>query len=157
MSAPARRNPKVVYLAESDFDDPPPPFRAGTAGLVHFDASGELELEERVRITANTVHALDGHGVLGRLAELDVEGTLGTGAPVLFRPQLVEPARTILYQADRTTYGGEHEFVVARERGDPPIEFRVAVANREDQVGLVRLIDVFNRASRFGQAVWLAL
>ena len=46
--------------------------------------------------------------------------------------------------------------MVAREDGDPSVEYRVAVVNREYQVGLVRLVDVLNRASRFGQAVWLA-
>lgn len=157
MSADPSRHPKVVHLDAHAFDDPPPPFRTGSAGLVHLDADGGLELEERVHVSANTLHALEGHGVLDRLAELELEGTLGSGAPVLVRPTRIEAARTILYEADRTTYGGMHDFVVAREPGDPPVEYRVAVANREYQVGLVRLVDVFNRASRFGQAVWLAL
>jgi len=153
----AQPRPRIVRLGANDFEDPPAPFRTGTAGLVHFDADGEIALEERARISANTLHALDGHGVFDRLAELDLEGSFASGAPVLFRPSLVEDARAILYEADRTTYGNQSEFVVAREEGDPPVEYRVAVVNREYQVGLVRLIDVFNRASRFGQAVWLAL
>jgi len=146
-----------IFLTSAQFDDPPPPFRTGAAGLVRLDASGDFELEERMRISANSSHALIGHGVLDSLNELSPEGTLGEGRPVLFRPSLVEDARSVLYAADRTTYGGKWEFVVAREEGDPPIEYRVAVLNREYQVTLVRLVDVFNRASRHGEAVWLSL
>ena len=94
-----------VYLAPGEFDDPPPPFRTGAAGLVRLDAEGEFELEERMRISANSLHAMVGHGVVDRLNELGLEGTLGGGAPVLFRPGLVEDARAILYDADRKTYG----------------------------------------------------
>ncbi len=150
---PARR----VYLGSGDFDAPPPPFRTGAVGLVGVDASGDFAVEERVRVSANTLHALEGHGVIERLNALGLEGTLGKGLPVLCRPALVEAARSILYAADRTTYGGRFEFVVARAPGDPPVEYRVAVANREYQVGLVRIIDVFHRASRFGEGVWLGL
>lgn len=150
---PARR----VYLASDDFDDPPPPFRTGAAGLVRLDDQGEFDLEERVRISANSLHAMVGHGVVDRLNALGLEGTLGAGAPVLFRPGLVEDARSVLYDADRRTYGASYEFVVAREPGPPPTEYRVAVLNREYQVTLVRLVDVFQRASRHGEAVWIAL
>ncbi len=146
-----------VYLAADDFDDPPPPFRTGAAGLVRLDAEGDFELEERLRISANSVHAMVGHGIVERLNALGLEGTLGSGAPVLFRPAIVERARGILYEADRDTYGASHEFVVARAGGDPPTEYRVAVHNREYQITLVRLVDVFNRASRHGEAVWIAI
>jgi hypothetical protein len=146
-----------VYLDVEDFDDPPLPFRTGAVGLARLDAEGAFELEERVRVSANTLHALEGHGVLDRLNGLGLEGTLGEGLPVLCRPAWVEAARSILYAADRTTYGGRFEFVVARATGEPPVEYRVAVVNREYQVGLVRIIDVFHRASRFGEAVWLSL
>ena len=146
-----------VYLAPDDFDDPPPPFRTGAAGLVRLDDQGEFELEERVRISANSLHAMVGHGVVDRLNALGLEGTLGGGAPVLFRPGLVEDARSVLYEADRRTYGASYEFIVAREAGPPATEYRVAVLNREYQVTLVRLVDVFQRASRHGEAVWIAL
>ena len=153
MSRAVRR----IFLEVEQFEDPPPPFRTGAAGLVRIDAGGEIELEERLRISANTVHALIGHGVVDRLNALAPEGTLGSGAPVLFRPALVEAARSVLYDADRTTYGGAWEFLVEKQEGDPPLEYRVAVVNREYQVTLVRLVDVFNRASRHGEAVWIAL
>ena len=157
MRAPSEESVQRIYLAADDFDDPPPPFRTGAAGLVRLDAEGEFELEERVRISANSLHAMVGHGVVDRLNALGLEGTLGSGAPVLFRPALIEDARSVLYAADRQTYGAQYEFVVGREDGTPPTEYRVAVHNREYQVTLVRLVDVFQRASRHGEAVWIAL
>ena len=146
-----------VYLEPDEFADPPAPFRTGAAGLVRLDAEGAFELEERLQISANSLHAMEGHGVVDRLNELGLEGTLGRGAPVLFRPALVEHARSILYEADRQTYGASYEFVVARQEGARPREYRVAVQNREYQVTLVRLVDVFQRASRHGEAVWVAI
>ncbi|MEM9177495.1 MAG: hypothetical protein AAGC67_19945 [Myxococcota bacterium] len=146
-----------VYLARSEFDDPPPPFRTGAAGLVRLDAEGAFELEERMQISANSLHAMVGHGVVDRLNALGLEGTLGGGAPVLVRPALVEEARSILYDADRKTYGAEYEFVVAEASGEAPTEYRVAVENREYQVTLVRLVDVFQRAGRHGEAVWITI
>ena len=157
MRVPSKEPARRVYLASDDFDVPPPPFRTGAAGLVRLDDQGEFDLEERVRISANSLHAMVGHGVVDRLNALGLEGTLGAGAPVLFRPGLVEDARSVLYEADRQTYGASYEFVVAREPGPPPTEYRVAVLNREYQVTLVRLVDVFQRASRHGEAVWIAL
>jgi hypothetical protein len=145
------------YLEPEAFADPPLPFRTGAVGLVGLDAEGQMELEERVRVSANTLHALEGHGVIAALNGLDLEGRLGGGLPVLCRPGLVEAARSILYAADSTTYGGQFDFVVSRTSGASPVEYRVAVVNREYQVGLVRIIDVFHRASRFGQAVWMDL
>ena len=116
-----------------------------------------VEQETRLRISANSVHALIGHGVVAELNALGLEGVLGRGAPVLIRPALVTTARRILYAADRLSYGGQWEFVVAREAGPEPVEYRVAVANREYQKTLVRLVDVLNRASRFGEAAWIEL
>ena len=75
----------------------------------------------------------------------------------MIRPSLVEEARSILYDADSQTYGGEWEFVVAREEGEPPTEYCLRVVNREYQITLVRIVDVLNRASRHGAAVWLAI
>ena len=121
------------------------------------DEAGVFELEKRVRISANSTHALIGHGVLDALNELELDGELGRGVPIMVRPSVVEQARSILYQADRKTYGGAWGVLVDRLEGDPPIEHRVAVANREYQVTLVRLIDVMNQASRVGDAVWIEI
>lgn len=148
---------RVVYLTADEFAEPPPPFRTGAAGIVRVGDDGALEQETRLRISANSSHALTGHGVVAALNALGLEGELGGGAPVLIRPALVPTARRILYEADRKTYGGRWEFVVAREEGPEPVEYRVAVVNREYQKTLVRLVDVLNRASRFGEAAWLEL
>lgn len=145
------------YLDRSEFDDPPPPYRSGTAGFVRVGSDGHFEMETRVRISGNSTHALIGHGVVDALNELDIEGTIGTGAPALFRPSLLDGARSILYEADRKTYGGAWEFVVHREEGSEVVEYCVAVVNREYQVTLVRLIDVFHQASRVGEAVWIEI
>jgi hypothetical protein len=149
--------PRVVDLAVDEFIEPPPPLRTGAAGIVRVGGDGSLEQEVRLRISANSTHALIGHGVVAALNGLDLEGVLGEGAPVLIRPSLVSTARRVLYEADRKTYGGRWEFVVAREAGPAPVEYRVAVVNREYQKTLVRLVDVLNRASRFGEAAWIEL
>ena len=146
-----------VLLRGEDFDDPPPPFRTGSAGLIRLDAEGEFELEERMRISANSLHALVGHGVVDQLNELPLEGTLGEGAPSLIRPALVEAARRVFYDADATSYGGAWEFLVHHDTGPPATEYRVAVVNREYQLTLVRLIDILYGAGRRGEGVWLAL
>ncbi len=114
-------------------------------------------MEDRVHISANSAHALIGHGVLDQLNELELEGRFGRGVPVLVRPSVIEDARAVLYAADRTTYGSDWEFLVERVEGPPTVEYRVAIANREYQITLVRLVDVFNRASRHGDAVWIRL
>ena len=151
MSVPVRR----IHLEPAEFESPPPPFRAGAAGFVRASSDGGFEMEARLKISGNSTHAMFGHGVIDSLNRLDLEGSIGSGVPAMIRPSLVEDARSILYAADRTTYGGSWEFLVHREEGDPPTEYLVAVANREYQVTLVRLIDVLNAASRVGDAVWI--
>ena len=157
MTTSMPKPPRIVFLDQDEFMSPPAPFRTGTAGLVRFDEQDSLEMDERVKLSANAVHALIGHGVLDQLNELDLEGSIGRGVPVLIRPALIEEARTILYAADPTTYGKEWEFLVERDPGPPPVEYRVRIVNREYQIALVRLIDVFNRASRHGDAAWITI
>ena len=148
---------RIVRLTPDQFVDPPPPFRTGSAGFLRMTADGDFETETRLEISGNSTHALIGHGVVDALNDLGLEGTIGGGIPAVIRPTLVEAARSILYEADRKTYGGSWEFVVHREEGDSPVEYRVAVANREYQVSLVRLVDVLNQASRIGEAVWIEI
>jgi hypothetical protein len=144
---------RVVYLAPDELDSPPPPFRTGAGGRVWLSERGELETDERVRLSANTVHALEGHGVVAQLNRLPLElGALGCGRPVLVPQGALEEAAEILTEADRKTYGAVHEFVVARENG---AEYRVRVQNREYQRSLARLRDLVVAASRQGFAVWL--
>lgn len=145
----------IRYLQPDEFDDPPPPFRTGSAGFVRLGPEDTLETELRLRLSANTTHALIGHGVLDEINALPLEGTLGSRLPALIRPSEIEEARTILYAADRNTYGGQWEFLVQPIEIDDPIEYRLRVQNREYQINLTRLIDVLNEASRVGEAVWI--
>jgi len=144
-----------VYLAAEEFDDPPPPFRRGEAGLVWLGADGSLKTDTRVRLSANATHALEGHGVLDALNELPLEGRLGEGRDVVIPQQALEATSELLYEADRRTYGGSWEFVVAPSKGEEAVEFRVRVDNRDYQKNLLRLTDLLALASRRGHAVRL--
>jgi hypothetical protein len=146
---------RVVYLAADHPGDPPPPFRCGAGGRVWLNERGELEADERVRISANSVHALIGHGVVDALNRLPLElGKLGEGRQALLPQATLDAAADILTEADRRTYGGEWEFVVAR---DADTEYRVRVVNREYQRALARLRDLVVAAGRQGDAVWLRI
>jgi hypothetical protein len=148
-------NTRVVYLAPDEFDSPQPPFRTGAGGRVWLSERGELETDERVRISANTVHALEGHGVVAELNRLPLElGRLGAGRQVLVPHAALDAAAEILTEADRKTYGAVHEFVVAQTNH---AEYRVRIENREYQRALARLRDLIVAASRQGFAVWLRI
>lgn len=146
---------RLVYLSPELFDAPPPPFRTGAGGRVWLGKRGELETDERVRLSANTVHALEGHGVLDELNRLPLEmGKLGEGREVLVPQAALDDAADILTGADRKTYGATYEFVVAREHG---VEWRIRIENREYQRALARLRDLVVQAGRQGFAVWLRI
>jgi hypothetical protein len=146
---------RVVYLQPEQLDAPPPPFRTGAAGRVWLGERGELETDERVRLSANAVAALAGHGVLDALNRLPLEmGRLGEGREVLVPQASLDAAADILTEADRKTYGAVWEFVVGRQDG---AEYRVRVDNREYQRALARLRDLIVAASRQGFAVWLRI
>ena len=80
------------------------------------------------------------------------QGQLGTVRKLC---DTLQAAAQILYEADRKTYGGSWEFLVYTEPGDPPIEYRVRVDNREYQRSILRLTDLLSMASRVGHAVRL--
>ena len=142
-------------MRAEDFDAPPPPFRAGAGGRVWLSERGELETDERVRLSANTVHALEGHGVLDALNRLPLEmAKLGEGRDVLVPQAALDEVADILTEADRKTYGAQYEFVVAREHG---AEYRIRIENREYQRALARLRDLVVQAGRQGFAVWLRI
>ena len=145
----------IFYLSPDNFDAPPPPYRTGAGGRVWLSERGELELDERVRLSANTVHALAGHGVLDALNRLPLElGRLGDGREVLVPQASLDEAADILTDADRKTYGASYEFVVASE---PGVEYRIRIENREYQRALARLRDLIVGAGRQGYAVWLRI
>jgi hypothetical protein len=148
---------RVVYLKPEEFDDPPPQYRIGEAGLVTLNADGKLEAEARVRLSANSVHALLGHGVVDLLNELPLEGRIGDGVEAVIPPAVLDEARATFYAADRKTYGGSWEFVVHRSDSPDSVEYRVAIDNREYQVSLARLVDLSTMASRQGHAVWIRI
>jgi hypothetical protein len=146
---------RVIYLAPEEFDAPPPPFRLGAGGRVWMTERGELETDERVRISANTIAALEGHGVLIELNRLPLEmGKLGDGRDVFVPQAALDDVADILTEADRKTYGASYEFAVAR---DAHAEYRVRIDNREYQRALARLRDLVVQAGRQGFAVWLRI
>ena len=149
MSTPLQQ----VYLQPEQFESPPPPFRTAEAGLVWLDEEGLPATDTRVRLSANATHALEGHGVLEALARLPLQGSLGGGRDVLVPQATLRDAAQVFYDADRNTYGGTWDFLVFPREGDPPIEYRVRVDNREYQRSLLRLTDLLNLASRLGHAV----
>lgn len=144
----------LVYLQPQDFVDPPPPFRTGEAGLVWLNAQGALHSDTRLRLSANSTHALLGHGVVQALQALGIEGRLGSEGDALVPQRLLAPARALLYEADRKTYGGNFEFT-AGVLGD--VEYRVRVNNREYQRTLSRLQFLLTTASIEGSAVRLCI
>lgn len=155
----AARPIRVVYV---DRDDPTTPgLRQGEAGHVWVDAAGELQTDTRVALSPNTTHALLGHGVVGELNGLGLDGTLGAGLDVLVPPPLLDVTADVLYEADRTTYGAVYEFVVERDASYAPyaagVELRLRIDNREYQRSLARLQFLISTASREGRAVRLRI
>lgn len=145
----------TIYLNAADFHSPPPPFRLGEAGHVWLNAQGEFERETRLRLSANTTHALLGHGVVDELNRLPLMGEVGTGLDVVIPQEALPAATRIFYAADRNTYGGEWEFGVGHDQHGE--ECRVRIDNREYQRSLARLSDVLSAASRIGYAAWLRI
>ena len=144
-----------VYLQPDQFDEPPAPFRTGAGGHVWLDGDGEFQTDTRVQISANSTHALLGHGVVADLNRLSLMGELGGGLEVVVPQEALSAAARVLYQADRKTYGGTWEFVAGVDAGGQ--ECRVRIDNREYQRGLLLLTDLLNSASRVGHAVWLRI
>jgi hypothetical protein len=149
--------PRIVYVDPDEPETPPALLPTGEAGLLVLAADGRLDVEPRVALSPNSVHALTGHGVIDALNRLPVEGALGGGAPAVLPPAVLDDVRRVLYDAERNTYGRTWEFVLDRT-GDPePVEYRARIANREYQVTLLRLIDLAGLASREGHAVWIRI
>ena len=144
-----------IYLQPDQFEAPPLPFRTGEAGEVWVDESGEIHTDRRVGISANSTHALLGHGVIEELNRLPLEGEVGEGTDVLIPHAVLEEAQGVFYDADRKTYGDTWEFVVAAGEASGLVEYCVRVHNREYQRTLSRLTFLLGSASRAGRAVRL--
>jgi hypothetical protein len=131
--------------------------------MLVLDIEREPEPRLDVPLSANSVHALLGHGVVEALNALPLEGRIGGGLDALLPPSSLDAARRILYEADRTTYGGSFEFVVEsgeqENENEPvePLEHRIRIDNREYQVSLARLQFLCTQASRGGMAVWIRI
>ena len=148
---------RAIYLLSEQAETPTPPFRTGDVGTVNVDPSGRLELRVGVSLSANTVHALLGHGVVDALNELSIEGRIGDGREVLIPPSSLDDTRRIFYEADRRTYGGSFEFVVERRTSPELVEYRVRIENREYQASLARLQFLVTQAGHDGLAVWIRI
>ncbi len=135
--------------------NPCPPYSSGEAGLVWINRDDEPETDRRVEILPNSFHALHGHGVVVRLNELDlVGGPIGAGRDAVVAPSAVEDAARIFYDADRMTYGAQHDLRIDRREG---VEYRLAVDNREYQRTLSKLQFLSTTASRSGYGLRLRL
>jgi len=148
---------RVIYLNPAAGGAANDLLRTGEAGCVAVTADGALEMDSRVLLSANSTHALLGHGVVDRLNELPLEGKLGDGREVLVPPSHLDTARALFFEADRKTYGARYEFVVGQGTGPEPVEYRLRIDNREYQSTLSHLTFLMSVASREGLAVWMRI
>ena len=147
----------IVYLRAEQFEAPPKPFRTGEAGRAWLGEDGTLEQDVRVRLSANSTHALLGHGVVDALNELPLEGILGDGQATLIPPPNLDSALSIFYAADRKTYGASYEFSIATRETLENTQYRIRIDNREYQAALSELTYLVSTASREGRAVWIRI
>ena len=148
---------RTVYLQPPNQADPPSPYRTGEAGGIWLSEAGGLETDVRVQLSANSTHALIGHGVVEELNQLPLEGRLGEGHQVVLPPAVLDAAARVFSEADRNTYGGSWEFVAGVVASPQPAEYRLRIDNREYQVTLARLRYLLSMASREGHAAWLRI
>ena len=149
---------RVEYLTTKLPPVPAAALRRGEVGCLFPGSGGTFVSETRLRLSANSTHALMGHGVIDALNELPLEGRLGSGLQVLIPPAQLEPARRLFYLADEKTYGGTYEFVLGIDthRGDE-VEYRIRIDNREYQNTLSGLQYLLRIASGEGMAVWMTI
>ena len=149
---------RVVYYDHGAAEDDQPGFRSGSADRVVTGADGVAEAERAVHIPPNSLHALLGHGVADELGKLPlVYGRVAAGSEAVLRPVALSDASSILYAADRMTYGAIHEFVTHEEAEPDPVQYRIVIDNREYQRTLARLQYLVTLAGREGYGVRLRL
>lgn len=148
--------PLIYYFDHQESArNPSPPFHCGEAGFVWFNEENEAVSDHRVTISANSFHALHGHGVVDLLNRLDlVTGPIGSGRDAVLGPGSVDEASGVFYDADKMTYGAVHDLFVARRR---KIEYRLLVDNREYQRTLSKLQFLSTTAARQGHGLRLRL
>ena len=150
------KHSKVIYFDHSSqADRPRPPFTSGQAGFVWLNEKGDLKSDIQVNIPPNSVHALQGHGVLDELNRLGlILGQLGQGRDAVVSPRDVEEVTRLLYEADRMTYGAIHDLLV-ETIGD--VEYRIVIDNREYQRTLSRLQFLSGTAASLGRGLCFRL
>jgi hypothetical protein len=149
---------RVVYYDHAAADSAQAGFRSGEAGRVRFTPQGDVESDVQVRIPPNSLHALEGHGIVERLGRLPLAtGPIAPGRDAVLRPRALEDASRILYEADRDTYGATHEFVTHELEVPERVQYRIVIDNREYQRTLARLQYLVTLAGREGYAVRIRL
>ncbi len=148
---------RIEYLARDQIESPPSPYLTGEAGQCWFDADGLIETSHDIQLSANTTHALLGHGVVNDLNRLPIEGEIGSHGPALLPAPTLDAVLTLLYEADRKTYGDTWEFVVRQVEVPEEIEYRIEIDNREYQHTLSRLQFLVSTSSREGRGVWFQI
>lgn len=145
---------RTIFYDHCATESAQPGFRSGEAGLVVPHPDGGLDSDARVRIAPNSLHALEQHGVVGQLSQLDFAiGSLSPGRDAVLSPAALDRAADILYQADRKTYGNTWEFKIGSAEGPDlaePVEYRLVIDNRETQRTLARLQFLVTTAGRRG-------
>ncbi len=138
--------------------DAGPPFRRGEAGVVWLSDDGFFETDTRVELAPNSYHSLFAHGVVESLAALPLDvGPLREGGEAVLSPTAMTDVLRVFYEADRQTYGAEHDLLIAAEFGSPPIDYRLAVDNREYQRTLSKLQFLASQAAHMGHGLRLKL
>jgi hypothetical protein len=149
---------RVVYYDHERADEGQCGFRRGHAGWVKPGADGVYEVEDRVCVPPNALHALYAHGVVAELNRLPLEvGPIAPGRDAVLRPVALDDASRVLYEADRRTYGRTWEFVVDERAGPEPLQFRIVIDNREYQRTLSQLQYLVTLGGRSGFGVRLRL
>lgn len=157
---------RVVYLSGSREAGDPAILRTGEAGYLIVEANNQFSTETRVQLSANSTHALLGHGVVDALNELPIQGRVGRGRDVIIPPGELHTARRVFYAADAKTYGQDYEFVVdepdeggesEKNEDGEEVEYRIKIDNREYQHALSGLQYLLSTASSEGIAVWIRI
>jgi hypothetical protein len=145
---------RIVYFDHHEPAVNGPPFRSGDAGIVWIGEQGWMETDSRVRISPNSLHAMEHHGVVARLNELQLElGPIGAAHDALVVPADTTAAARVFYAADEKTYGARYDVLIAREHGPEEAEYRLVIDNREYQRTLSQLQFLCNGASHDGHGL----
>jgi hypothetical protein len=155
MSSATNREAATIYYDHAHAEREQPGFRSGEAGFVVPDSDWGFAARTRVIVPPNALHALEHHGVVAQLNELDfATGPIAPGRDAVLHPSALDAAAHILYEADRKTYGRIYEFEVTRIGA---VAYRIRIDNRGYQRTLSQLQFCVTSAGRQGYGVTLRL